>query len=43
VPRTTSGKTERYRCRALLDDAAVLLYIWTPGSALDGARRRVAS
>ena len=43
VPRTTSGKTERYRCPALLDDGAVLLYTWTPGSALDGARRRAAS
>ena len=42
LPRTTSGKTERYRCAALLD-GDVLLHVWTPAAAADGERQRAAS
>ena len=44
IPRTTSGKVERYRGPRLLEDEAVLLYRWTSASArVDDGRRRAAS
>lgn len=44
VPRTTSGKIERYRCSQVLDDQTIVLYRWTGASAAaEEARRRAAS
>lgn len=40
LPRTTSGKAERYRCTPLLDDHAFLLHRWSSGNE---ERRRAAS
>ena len=44
VPRTTSGKIERYRGSQVLDDHTILLYRWTGAlAAPEDARRRAAS
>ena len=44
VPRTTSGKAERYRCSQLLDDQVVLRHRWSPTAiGVDGERRKAAS
>jgi acyl-CoA synthetase (AMP-forming)/AMP-acid ligase II len=44
IPRTTSGKIERYRCAQLLDEDTALLYRWNSAPpALDEEPRRAAS
>ncbi len=44
LPRTTSGKVERYRCPDLLDRSSAVLHKWTPEAINAPAyRRRVAS
>ena len=44
LPRTTSGKIERYRCAEVLNDSSAILHLWTSDAASAPAcPRRAAS
>ena len=44
LPRTTSGKIERYRCHDVLENPSAVLHLWTPDAiAAPPYQRRAAS